>query len=131
MVKDSLIKSTIRQIKYLFRGNKFSKLRLKSLQNRPQGGSEMVKGVSKRVIVVKFSQASLFDEAVFVVKEDALGIRKETDVLKEAQREADNYIAKTGVGMTTVFQKFTAPVYVAAGAAATGIAWLFLTLVGI
>ncbi len=91
----------------------------------------MVKGVSKRVIVVKFCQASIFDEAVFVIKEDALGIRNETDVLKEAQRAADEYISKTGVGKTSFFQKFTAPAYVAAGAAATGIAWLFLTLVGI
>lgn len=53
----------------------------------------MVKGISRRVIVIKSPDQHLFDEAIFIVKEDALkaGVSSE-DIIKQAQEVADRYV---------------------------------------
>ena len=51
----------------------------------------MVKGVARRVIVVKSPDPKLFEQAIFIVKEDALvgdGVSAD-QVLAEAQQVAD------------------------------------------
>jgi len=48
--------------------------RLDSKQTQTQGGSDVVKGVSHRVIVVK-SPDKYFEEAIFVIREDVLQAR--------------------------------------------------------
>ena len=51
----------------------------------------MVKGISKQVIVVKAPDPRFFEQAIFIVREDALGREGVTDeeILKEAGRVAD------------------------------------------
>ncbi len=53
----------------------------------------MVKGISRRVIVVKSPDPHIFEEAIFLVKEDASnrGVTQD-EILKEAQSVANNYI---------------------------------------
>jgi hypothetical protein len=54
----------------------------------------MVKGITRRVILIKSPDRRLFEEAIFIVREDALhdsGITSD-DILKEAQGVADEYI---------------------------------------
>lgn len=56
----------------------------------------MVKGVNRQVIVVKAPDQVLFDQAIFILREDALekdGIG-ERELLDEAQKIADSYIHK-------------------------------------
>jgi len=59
----------------------------------------MVKGITRRVIVVK-PENKLFDEAIFIVRDDAdaeSGVTKD-DVVAEAARAAREFV-KTGHGI--------------------------------
>lgn len=63
----------------------------------------MVKGTSKRVIVVKSPDPKYFEEAIFIVREDSVrspGVTKDK-LLSEACRAADGYIGakESGSGM--------------------------------
>lgn len=55
-------------------------------------GKRVVKGTSKRIVVVKSPDPKVFEEAIFIVKEDFLGRGGHPSALKEAQRVADEYI---------------------------------------
>ena len=52
----------------------------------------MVKGVSKRVIVIKSPDKRIFDEAIFIVREDVTAKVTGDDILKEAQTVAGAYV---------------------------------------
>ena len=79
----------------------------------------MVKGISKQVIVVHSPEPKLFEQAIFILKEDAQGITDE-QLLKEANR------ALRGSGGEGKRQKLAlhGPVWACGGAALTGLAWL-------
>ena len=93
----------------------------------------MVKGVSRRIVVGPSPDPKIFEQAIFVVRDDVLtsgGVDSE-EVLKEARRVAKDF-AKNQVSQDESFMsKIPGPVFAAAGAAATGIAWLAMRLVGI
>lgn len=99
-----------------------------------QGGFDVVKGVSHRVIVVK-SPDKYFEEAIFVIREDVLRSRgaNSESVLKEARRVANSYVAGRNkpVKGKRFMSKLPAPLFAAAGAAAAGVAWLALRLGGV
>ena len=99
-----------------------------------QGGFDVVKGVSHRVIVVK-SPDKYFEEAIFVIREDVLksGGANGESILKEARRVANSYVTgrnKPKKGKHFI-SKLPAPFFIAAGAAVTGVAWLALRLCGV
>lgn len=77
----------------------------------------MVKGVSKQVIVVHSPDKKLFEQAIFILKEDAVGITEDA-LLREARRAATPREKPRGNG----------PVWAAAGAGLTGLAWLLTSL---
>ena len=52
----------------------------------------MVKGVTKRVVVVRCPDTKYFDQAIFMVRDDNLEGRSPEQVLEEACRVADSYI---------------------------------------
>ncbi len=52
----------------------------------------MVKGVARRVIMVKSPDPKLFDEALFLLREEALLRGSEDQVLQEAQQAANQYL---------------------------------------
>lgn len=56
----------------------------------------MVKGVTRRVVVVRCPDTRYFDEAIFMVREDVLCGMEPERVLKEACRAADSYIRLHG-----------------------------------
>jgi hypothetical protein len=90
----------------------------------------MVKGLSRRVVVVKFPDAKVFEQAIFIIREDAPthGISA-GDVLREAVQVADNYVSprrKTN----DLFAPYMAALWAAGGAAATGLAWLIAAVFG-
>ncbi len=56
----------------------------------------MVKGISRRVIVVRSPDERLFEQAIFLLKEDALqqeGVTAQ-QVVQEAKEVADSYLRK-------------------------------------
>lgn len=83
----------------------------------------MVKGINKRVIVVKAPDPRLFEEAIFILREGVFAEGSSPDqVLREARQAAQNYLSKqTAPGKW--FQNLPAPAYAAAGALAATAAW--------
>ncbi|MCI9263516.1 MAG: translation initiation factor 2 [Oscillospiraceae bacterium] len=76
----------------------------------------MLKGISRRVIVVKSPDRRFFEEAIFIVREGVLGTGGVTadQVVEEARRVADGYIKKR---KNRWWQRLPAPAYAALGAA--------------
>ncbi|WP_423242343.1 translation initiation factor 2 [Sporobacter termitidis] len=84
----------------------------------------MVKGVSRRVIVIKSPDRHLFEEAIFIVKEEALrggGVTGD-EIIKQAQEVADNYV-RYHIKKRRL-PRLPAPAFAAFGAAATALAWV-------
>ena len=85
----------------------------------------MVKGITRRVIVIKSPDKKLFDEAIFIVREDALrgsGVTSD-EIIKEAQSVADSFVR---TNLARGFPKIPAPVFTILGAAATALVWLLV-----
>ena len=84
----------------------------------------MVKGVTRRVIVVKSPDRRLFEQAIFIVREEAFAAQGVTarQVLEEAQRVADGYIRRN-TGPPRWFRKIPGPVYGLAGAGVATLVW--------
>ncbi len=89
----------------------------------------MVKGVSRRVIVIKSPNLHLFDEAIFIVKEDVLreGGVSGNEIIKQAQEVADNYVRQHL--HKRLLSKVPAPVFAFFGAAFTALIWLITQLI--
>ncbi len=88
----------------------------------------MVKGVSKRVVVVRFPDTRVFEQAIFIVREDGAarhGISAD-NVLHEACKIADGYVQRNR--RLPKRMRFPPPVYLSLGAAVTGLAWLLSVL---
>ena len=78
----------------------------------------MVKGISRQVILVHSPDRKLFEQAIFILREDAQGVTEEA-LLKEAERL---------VRFPKVKPSWKAPLWGIMGAAATGLLWL-LTII--
>ena len=74
----------------------------------------MVKGISRQVIVLQSPQTQLFEQAIFILKENAQGITDDM-LMKEAKSLLQS--RKTN-------KRFSGPVWACAGALTTGIIWL-------
>jgi len=131
MVRDNSLRAFFRHIKYILHGNKAPVRRLKLEHDEPQGGSQMIKGLSKRVIVVKCPDRELFEEAIFIIREDVFRQRSDADVIGQAQRAANDYIKRNLQSRKNIIAKLSPSAYLAAGAAATGMAWLAVSLAGL
>ena len=85
----------------------------------------MVKGISRQVIVVQAPDPKLFEQAIFILKDDmGEGITDEA-LLKEAQQAiqgTDKGSRKRHIWLYGAF-------WAAAGAFATGLAWLVSALI--
>lgn len=90
----------------------------------------MVKGASRRVVVVKSPDPRYFEEAIFVLKSGLPeGGGKSADmVLKEARAAAERFVTRTGDRHIGVKKRLPAAVYAAGGAALTAAGWLFGSL---
>ena len=90
--------------------------------NTAKGGGIMVKGISKQVIVVQSPDPKLFEQAIFILKEDAQGITDEL-LLKEANRAIRGPLADRKKK-----KPLHGPVWACGGAVVTGLVWLLTTL---
>ena len=82
----------------------------------------MVKGISKQVILVQSPDRELFDQAIFILKDEAVGegITEEL-LLKEARRAINMPTKKPKL-------RYYGPAWACGGALVTGIAWLLTIL---
>lgn len=64
----------------------------------------MLKGVQKQIIVVKTPEAELFEEAIFILREDYLerGEGTRSEVLRQARRAAEEYCTRAASECRTV-----------------------------
>jgi hypothetical protein len=83
----------------------------------------MVKGISRQVIVVQSPDKKLFEQAIFILKEDAAGVTEEA-LMKEAQR----IIRHPKLDSKKKLFYF-GPAWACAGAVLTGIAWIVTSLI--
>lgn len=80
----------------------------------------MVKGVSRQVIVVEAPEPKLFEQAIFILKDDmGEGITDEV-LLKEAQRALHSGVKSGRTGGFCL----QGAAWAAVGALATGLVWL-------
>jgi len=82
----------------------------------------VIKGISKRVIVVKSPDRRFFEEAIFIVKEGIAGVPGVTaeQVVEEARRVADGFVKKHH---TRWWHCIPAPGYMALGAVIASVMW--------
>lgn len=78
----------------------------------------MVKGISRQVIVVQSPDRKLFEQAIFILKEDVPDVTDE-QLLKEAQRAVRS---STEEGKRHL--RYYGPVWACGGAFLTGLIWL-------
>ena len=83
----------------------------------------MVKGISKQVILVQSPDKELFDQAISILKDEAVGqgVTEEL-LLKEAQRAISGPSRRRKL-------RYYGPVWAFGGALATGAVWLLTVLV--
>lgn len=79
----------------------------------------MVKGISKQVIVLRPADQKLFEQAIFILKDDANGITDDA-LLKEAKS-----LIRDGKHRA---RKLSKPLWALGGAAATAAVWVLTLL---
>ena len=85
----------------------------------------MVKGISRQVIVVQSPDRKLFEQAIFILKDDAVGQEGVTDelLLKEAKK-----LINSGYRGKKHKPYVLGALWAVAGAVATGFVWLLTSL---
>lgn len=89
----------------------------------------MVKGVSKRVVTIRFPDSHIFEQAIFMVRED-LKARSvsASDVIREACDIADRHTSPTAQTLPRRRRRkaslWSQAAYIGLGSALTGLVWL-------
>lgn len=85
----------------------------------------MVKGISRQVIVVHSPDPKLFEQAIFILKNEAIGQEGVTDdaLLKEAKKLLHEQVSRSKRPFY-----FSGPAWACGGALITGLVWLITTL---
>ena len=86
-----------------------------------KGGMYMVKGISRQVILVQSPDPQLFEQAIFILKEEAV-LQGVTD--EQLLKEAKKLMHMPGDRFASRFWA-KGPVWAALGAALTGAVWFF------
>lgn len=109
------------------------RLNWEQIEKRPrQEGGKVVKGTTKRVIVVKSPDPKIFEQAIFIVREEqAGGGTSSTEVLRQARQVADDYIRGSISGKRSFISRVPAPAFAAAGAGCAGLVWLVAHMLGV
>ena len=85
----------------------------------------LVKGVSRRVIVVDSPDPQVFEQAIFILSGDGAGVSQQ-QLVDQAVRIAKNYARCQGLPRRRV--RIPGWLWAAIGAAAIGLTWLLCTL---
>ena len=79
----------------------------------------MVKGISRQVILVHSPDRKLFEQAIFILRDDAREVTEEM-LLKEAEQ---------AIRFPQVKAKCCGPIWAAGGAAVTGLVWVISAII--
>ena len=85
----------------------------------------MVKGISRRVIVVDSPDPQIFEQAIFILRTDGGGVSSQ-QLVDQDVRIAKNYARCQGLPRRRV--RVPGWLWAAIGAAAIGLTWLLCTL---
>ena len=116
-----------------FGGNRSPRFRLSLEEKRnsmEEGGALMVKGVSKRVIVVKNPDQRYFEQAIFILRSDLRSEEgvSEKEVLRQARRAANEYLRKGGKRTEAPIRRLRGFLCALAGAALTAGTWFAMQI---
>ena len=90
----------------------------------------MVKGISRRVVVVDSPDQRYFEQAIFIVRNDAAGEGVTAQSLvEEAKRVARNYAGGDHGRFSRAWRELTPAVYTLIGAGGIGLVWMLASLV--
>ena len=90
----------------------------------------MVKGISRRVVVVDSPDQRFFEQAIFIVRNDAAGEGVTSrELVEEARRVARNYASGDHGRFSRVWHNLSPAIYTLMGAAGIGLIWLIVWLV--
>ena len=88
----------------------------------------MVKGISRRVVVVDSPDQRFFEQAIFIVRNDAGGEGVTArELVEEARRVARGYTG--GNRLSRAWRELNPLVYTLIGAGSIGLVWLIVTLI--
>ena len=88
----------------------------------------MVKGISRRVVVVDSPGQRVFEQAIFIVRNDAGGEGVTArELVEEARRVARGYTG--GSRLSRAWRELNPLVYTLIGAGSIGLVWLIVTLI--
>ena len=85
----------------------------------------MVKGISRQVIVVQSPDQKLFEQAIFILKDEAVGKCGVTDEM--LMKTADKLLRSSGCSKPGKPMRY-GPVWACAGALTTALVWLLTVL---
>ena len=89
----------------------------------------MVKGISRRVVVVDSPDQRYFEQAIFIVRNDAAGEGVTAQALvEEAKRVARNYAGGDHGRFSRAWRELTPAVYTLIGAGGIGLVWMLASL---
>ena len=89
----------------------------------------MVKGISRRVVVVDSPDQRFFEQAIFIVRNDAAGEGVTSkELVEEARRVARNYAGGDHGRFSRVWRELRPAVYTLMGAGGIGLVWLIAAL---
>ena len=90
----------------------------------------MVKGISRRVVVVDSPDQRYFEQALFIVRNDAAGEGVTAQALvEEARRVARNSAGGDHGRFSRAWRELTPAVYTLIGAGGIGLVWMLASLV--
>ena len=90
----------------------------------------MVKGISRRVVVVDSPDQRFFEQAIFIVRNDAAGEGVTAkELVEEARRVARNYAGGDHGRFSRAWLELSPAVYTMMGAAGIGLLWLTVALI--
>ena len=90
----------------------------------------MVKGISRRVIVVESPDQRYFEQAIFIVRNDAAGEGVTArELVEEAKQVARNYAGGGQGRFGRIWRDLSPAVYTLMGAAGIGLVWLTVWLI--
>ena len=85
----------------------------------------MVKGISRRVVVVDSPDQRFFEQASVIVRNDAAGEGVTSrELVEEARRVARNYAGGDHGRFSRTWRELSPIVYTSMGAAAIGLIWM-------
>lgn len=90
----------------------------------------MVKGISRRVVVVDSPDQRFFEQAIFIVRNDAAGEGVTArELVEEARRVARNYAGGDHGRFSRIWRDLSPAVYTLMGAVGIGLVWLTVWLI--